>query len=178
MPYSIEEHKHRYAAWASSRASSVKGCRFSVRQGKMLVESAGLNSLLNKPDDLPSVDNIDEQHREWRHTIIQSAEAMGLILTHGVAAKLINMYFKTVFVCGGYAAHERVKVLHPPIDAVLLKSLNSNNIGNKQDLWKKALKAKWSKFTSDEYEEVIAGIKELIGTEPFWKIEQYWQGYQ
>ena len=34
MPYSIELHKHRFAAWAAGRAVNVNGCRFTVEQGK------------------------------------------------------------------------------------------------------------------------------------------------
>lgn len=50
MKYTIEEHKHRYAAWAASRASSVTGCRFSVSQGKSLIEKIKIDSFVDAPD--------------------------------------------------------------------------------------------------------------------------------
>ena len=45
MPYDINEHKHRFSAWAESRAASTMGCRFSVRVGKQIIETIGLESL-------------------------------------------------------------------------------------------------------------------------------------
>ncbi|MDQ6967953.1 MAG: hypothetical protein Q9M14_04645 [Mariprofundaceae bacterium] len=178
MPYLIEEHKHRYASWAASRASSVKGCRFTVLQGKMLLEKIGMLSLVNYPDKLPISNKMDVKHKEWRLSIISEAEKMSLLFTHGVAAKLINMYLKTIFVCGGYNSHQNVVALHPPIDAVLLKSLRLNNIGGYKVQWKQAEKAKWSKFSSEEYEKVIKCIKEYMNEKPLWLIEEHWQGYQ
>jgi len=178
MPYTIEEHKHRYASWAASRAASVKGCRFTVLQGRMLLEKINIDSLVNSPDKLPASNEMDLQHEEWRITIILEAKKMGLLFTHGVAAKLINMYLKTIFVCGGYNAHENVIALHPPIDAVLLKALRKKDIGGFKEQWKKAEKARWSKFSTEEYETVIRYIKEAMNEEPLWLIEEHWQGFQ
>lgn len=178
MAYTIEEHKHRYASWAASRASSVKGCRFSVLQGKMLLEKIGIVDLVNAPDNLPTSQEMDAKHKEWRHSIVLEAKAMGLLFTHGVAAKLINMYLKTIFVCGGYNTHKNVAGMHPPIDAVLLKSLRLNDVGGFKEQWKKAEKAKWSKFSSEEYEAVIKHIKYCMNKEPLWLIEEHWQGFQ
>ena len=178
MPYTIEEHKHRYASWAASRASSVKGCRFTVLQGKILLEKVGMVDLVNAPDNLPTSKDMDAKHKEWRNSIIHEAEAIGLLFTHGVAAKLINMYLKTIFVCGGYNDHENVANIHPPIDAVLLKSLRKNNVGGFKDKWEKAEKVKWSKFSSEEYEDVIKYIKVYMSKKPLWQIEEYWQGFQ
>ena len=40
MQYTIEEHKHRFAAWAAGRGANVNGCRFSVLKGKNVLEAA------------------------------------------------------------------------------------------------------------------------------------------
>jgi len=74
MPYLIEEHKHRYASWSASRASSVKGCRFTVLQGKMLLEKIDMLALVNDPDKLPTSNKMDEKHNEWRLSIISEAK--------------------------------------------------------------------------------------------------------
>jgi hypothetical protein len=42
MIYSIEEHKHRFAAWAASRAANVNKCRFRVEQGKKILNCRDL----------------------------------------------------------------------------------------------------------------------------------------
>jgi hypothetical protein len=80
MPYTIEEHKHRYASWAASRASSVKGCRFSVLQGRMLLESINMRSFVNAPNKLPIPSEIDEQHNEWRLSMIMRPRIWGYYL--------------------------------------------------------------------------------------------------
>ena len=36
--YSLNEHKHRFACWAASRAASVKGNRFTVQQGRLILD--------------------------------------------------------------------------------------------------------------------------------------------
>jgi hypothetical protein len=52
-----------------------------------------------------------------------------------VAAKLINVYLKAVFVCGGQHSNKRVKSLHPPIDSQLLDELYNQNIGDLKREW-------------------------------------------
>jgi hypothetical protein len=54
LAYDINEHKHRYSAWAASRAASTKTCRFNVLQGKTIIEEVGLHSLVLGPEQLPS----------------------------------------------------------------------------------------------------------------------------
>ena len=42
MPYTIEEHHHRFAAWAaSSSASASPLCRFKVSAGVAILEKSG-----------------------------------------------------------------------------------------------------------------------------------------
>jgi Protein of unknown function DUF45 len=119
--YGIELHKHRFAAWAASRAASVKNCRFSVEDGRELLEECGFNESFSRPEQLPEPRAIDEEHRKWRADIVGAAKSRERPFTHGVAATLANIYLKSRFVCGGHHDHERVQSLHPPIDAVLLE---------------------------------------------------------
>ena len=178
MQYTIEEHKHRFSSWAAGRAASVIGCRFSVEQAKSIIEAASLNGLLSGPEKLPSTETIDTTHKEWRVNVINAAKIHGFDFTHGVAAKLINIYLKAGFVCGGYHDDERVRALHPPIDSVLLEELSVNDVGGLRRLWNSARKTRWSKFSSEEYEAVIDGIRKSLPDTALWEVEQYWQGYQ
>src|SRR5271167_3585902 len=102
MVYSIHEHKHRFSAWAASRAASVKNCRFSVENGKEIIECAGLQQLLVGPEFLPEPQKVDATHFDWRVAIISAAKGKRLKFSHGVAAKLINVYLKAGVVCGGH----------------------------------------------------------------------------
>lgn len=177
-PYGIERHHHLYAAWAASRGASVKGCWFSVEQGRAILEACGFNAGFCQPDHLPAPADAESKHREWQTTAINSAAAIGLKLTHGVAAKLINLYLKSRFVCGGHHSHERVHHLHPPVDAVLLETLAKRNVGGFARQWRQLARARWSKLDSEEYENVIGLIRKSLDGEPLWKIEEYWKGNQ
>jgi hypothetical protein len=179
-PYNIEIHQHRFAAWAASRAASVKGCRFSVERGRKILEACGFDENFSTPEQLPaSKDGMNKEHRQWREKAIQASkeyEPMGF--RHGVAAKLINVYLKCRFVCGGHHAHESVRNLHPPIDDVLLKTLAERDCGKLKKEWRKARMKRWSKFTSDDYEDLIEKIRQALHDQPLWKIEEYWKGNQ
>ncbi len=178
MNYTIEEHKHRFSAWAASRAATVNGCRFTVEQGKAILEKAGMRNLISDPNDLPKPQDIDSAHRVWRNRVIDAAAELGLTFTHGVAAKLINIYLKAGFVCGGHHDNERVRAIHPPIDSLLLNELYSQNVGGEKTLWNEAKRARWSNFNSDQYEKVVCGIREAMQGSALWEVEQYWRGYQ
>ncbi len=109
---------------------------------------------------------------------MRAATSRGLLFTHGVAAKLVNVYLKSRFVCAGHHANARVEALHPPIDSVLLKGLAEANVGWHGKEWKLAAKTRWSKFGSDDYEQVIALIRQSLKDAPLWRIEEYWKGNQ
>ncbi len=178
LSYSIEKHKHLFAAWAASRAASVKGCRFKVKQGREILESTGFIADFCQPTQLPSPAKIDDQHQQWRTRAINAAKSRGLPFTHGVAAKLVNVYMKGRFVCGGHHEHEHVRHLHPPIDDELLKALILKDAGGFRKQWRQARSWRWSKFTSEQYEDVIARIRQSLDDEPLWMIEEHWKGNQ
>lgn len=176
--YSIEDHKHRLAAWAASRAASVKGCRFSVEDGVRILECAGFDARFSKPDNLPGRTELDSCHRRWREDVIAEAKNRNLHFTHGVAAKLINCYLKVRFVCGGHEVDTRVAALHPPIDGLMLKALAMAEDPKIQGRWKGFGNRPWSKLDSETYESLIGLIRQTVGAAPMWSIEEYWRGYQ
>ena len=185
MLYSIEEHKHRFAAWAAGTAASVNGCRFKVWQAKKIIEDARINDVAKSIAKLPQPDDFDIQHRKWRESIIGAARKYrdkhgnAFSFTHGVAAKLINIYFKSIFICGSNIDDPKVKAIHPPIDSVLLDTLYQQNIGEKKDEWQAARRTRWSKLDSTQYQNVITAIKDVLpDSAGLWQIEEYWQGHQ
>lgn len=185
MSYSIEEHKHRFAAWAAGTAASVNGCRFKVWQAKIILEDAGLHEASRSIVYLPEANNFDAQHRDWRNNIIDAAHNYNdkhggsLRFTHGVAAKLINVYLKSIYVCGVNHDDPRVKAIHPPIDRILLDALYKQNIAGKRKDWQAARRVKWSKLDSNQYQNVITAIKGILPySAGLWQVEEYWQGHQ
>lgn len=175
--YSIELHCHRFAAWAASRAASTKVCRFAVIKGIRALEACGFSEHFTH-DKLPPASETDSKHQEWRETICNRDDIRIEGMTHGVAAKLINIYMKTRFVCGGFAEDERVKALHPPIDRLLLNSMAQNNFGGASELWMHYRNIGWSNFNDEQYTAVINKIRESCHGTPLWKIEYFWQGHQ
>lgn len=109
-----------------------------------------------------------------------ASKSLGLSVapTHGVAAKLLNVYLKSRFVCAGCHQNDRVAALHPPIDSVLLKALADADVGGNAPAWKKAARTTWSRFDSDDYEEVIHTMRASLKGVPLWAIEEYWKGNQ
>ena len=178
MPYTIEEHKHRFAAWAAGRGASVKSCRFKVHQAKEILEACGFDKDFNKPYKLPKPGDLDKKHRAWRKAVIRVASKKGLRFSAGIAAKLINSYLKERFVCAGFHTDPRVRALHPPIDAVLLDTLAVNNVEGYKKEWRKYHNLRWSNFTDEMYQGVIDLVrKSLPKGSPLWMIEEHWKGH-
>ena len=175
-PYSIELHRHRFAAWAASRAASVSTCRFTVATGRELLEACGFRAEFATPDMLPSPQAIDQSHREWRQKVIAAAKPHGHVVSHGVAAKLINVYLKSRFVCGGFHDHAHVQALHPPIDSVLLERLWKCNVGGEEAIWRWAAQKRWSRLGPEDYEQLIDRIRTALKGAPLWTIEEHWPG--
>ncbi|MCO7572623.1 hypothetical protein NJH78_21770 [Pseudomonas chlororaphis] len=177
--YEIVEHRHRYCTWAAGHAANTKTCRFSVSTGKAIIEATGLHLLLAGPELLPPPERIDAQHKIWRELAIEAAKSKGLVgFGHGVAAKLINVYLKGAFVCGGQELHPHVQALHPPIDKLLLDELYHQDIGALKAVWRQARKQRWSKLDTEQYQAVINGIRDALQGKPLWHIEFYWRGHQ
>lgn len=176
--YTIETHKHRLAAWAASRAASVNGCRFKVQLGAAILEESDFDAAFSL-SDLAAAGDVDDRHAQWRRAVVKNAGKYGLDFTHGVAAKLINIYLKVRFVCGGHHADKRVRNLHPPIDALLLQELAKQDFGGEGKQWRKFHLTRWSKFDSPTYQSVITLIRQTLPADtPLWKIEEHWEGHQ
>lgn len=178
--YTIDDHNHRFAAWAAGRAASTSTGRFPVETGRKLLESCGFMAAMASPEALPEAAMIDRVHASWRATMksVAMTAAPGVPFTDGIAAKLINCYLKARFVCGGFAQHPKVAALHPPIDRLLLAEMAQNNFAGRAPNWRKARNLGWSNFDGPQYQEVIDGIRFGLNGQPLWIIEQFWQGHQ
>ena len=68
--YKLFEHKHRFSAWAASRAASVIGCRFSVEDGQEILESIKNVPLPNNQIE------FNDFHLKQRNCIISKAKLL------------------------------------------------------------------------------------------------------
>jgi hypothetical protein len=94
-------------------------------------------------------------------------------MSPSIAAKLINVYLKSRFICGGYADHPKVAALHPPIDSILLKALADKNAGGFGPAWRALARRRWSNLDSDSYEIAIGCLRNTY--HPAWGAEKMWK---
>ncbi|MCA9359079.1 hypothetical protein KC926_02650 [Candidatus Kaiserbacteria bacterium] len=179
--------RHRYAAWCAGRASSTRKCPFTVETASELIESSIGLKYFSKGWHVPlKVIDFDATHRSFREKLVNKAKQKGLKnFTHGVAAKLINIYLKTLHVVPMLGMYERLTDaerrklgnFHPPIDSVLLEELVRSDAGGKKSIWRKYRDIRWSNLKSNEYENLISEMREVTKGQ-LWKIEAYWQGHR
>lgn len=178
MSYSFKQHKHNFAAWCACRAASSSACRFRVKVGKAIIEEAGLQNLVLGVTIPSQLEEMDVFHRTLRRTIVQAASRYGLAFSEGIAAKLINVYLKASFLGDQGSESAPIAELHPPVDREMLKALIASGLGDNK-LWRTSLEIGWTSFSGPQYEDVIAGLRKLLGPgTPLWMAEQYWAGYQ
>ena len=205
------EYRHRFAAWSAATAARASpSCRFKVEEGRGIIEEVRLKKLSGPDgwDKLSDQDKFDGWHESKRTEICDSKavkqikrrkDELGQVFefTPGVAAKLINVYLKVLFLGGVHEENlsadnkKKQDAIHPPIDRVLLTGLRQG-LRNDRDI-KGELKEKvmsltdknWSELKSCEYQEIICMFRKIVcvknivsGNEGLWTIEKYWKGNQ
>lgn len=183
--YEIDQHRHEFAVWTAHRAAFRGQKSANAYNVRNWFGDAGFSPTMRTPEfkgDLcQDQKTFDDQHRNWRGKFVESAASSCQhdVLTHGRAAKAINIYLKTRYVLAEpgspYAA-----VIHPPIDRILLMRLGTERPETKKFLFKKTRNEPlaWTKLSSDDYEHVIGELRQFVGCEPFWKVELFWSATQ
>lgn len=178
--YSIQQHKHLYASWCAARAYG-RGLRGGGNKTAFaLIEACGLRAITG-PNDIGQ--DVDAWLLGYMRKILAEAKRKGIAsFTFGHAQKLVNIYLKTVLVCGGHHEHPLVAKLHPPLDFVLLNGLSVHLRENRQANEKAAVafseaqdaNAKWTAFSEADYVAHIDAIKLLMGPRPLYLVEEFW----
>lgn len=181
-PYAIELHRHNFARWAAARAYT-RGLKGGGNQLAFdLIDACGLQSVTT-PDQIGP--DVDEWLLSLMRKIVKNAEARGVSnFSFGHAQKIVNIYLKSVFVCGEHYRHPMVVKLHPPLDYQLFNGLKAHLREEKESLqiaataFAKAQKAnsKWTKFTEADYVAHVAAIQLMMNAEgrPLYEAEEYW----
>lgn len=119
---------------------------------------------------------VDARHRQWCGRILETLAARGIAnSTYGRAAKLLAVYLKASVVLAG--AHETPfgRLLHPPIDAILLRRLSSDS-AHRSALRAPWRKTRWTKLDEDGYFQLVEEFRQVGLDQPaFWAIERYWE---
>ena len=176
MKYTFLEHKHRFAGWcgASAAGASPKS-RFKVSQGVNILNNIKItDDVENKIWEQSG--NFDFWHTQTCKKILEQGIIIGIKgFSYGVAAKMLNCYIKAFWIGDEYV----LSIAHPPIDRILLESLERGNIGDACKFWRKYKLKGWSTFSEDDYAAVIEKIRICLSDKTsFWTIEEYWQGFQ
>jgi len=186
------EHRFRFAAWAAATAASRSRsvCSFTVEQGARLLRESPLKFLALGPHWLPDPQSFDGKHLQWcRDLMRRDDRPQGF--SYGIAAKLINVYTKALFLPefgGGWFRPynssrtdrdytQRCEALHPPVDSVLLHELALRGQGGLGREWRQLRDRHWSNFDEEHYVEAIRLMKQVTGNRP-WQIEALWKGHQ
>ena len=193
--YTYAEHRFRFAAWAAGSAVTQIGFSFKVKDAHDILEATGFRGLAEEGVEwLPEPANFDVQHRDWRRSIRREAKQNKIQgLSHGRAAKLINVFLKALMppdLENLPAGHkEKWCTVHPPIDRILLANMKKDGVGC-PDFWSSLPGSSfpaWTQFGSEDYQKVIDLIREneesclglgSNGPVPLWKVERYWDGHQ
>ena len=189
--YIYAEHRFRFAAWAAGSAVTQIGFSFKVKDAHDILEATGFRGLAEEGAKwLPEPEKFDEKHCDWRISIRREAKQE---LSHGRAAKLINVFLKALMppdLENLPAGHkEKWCAAHPPIDRILLENMKKDGVGA-SDFWSSlpgSPPPAWTQFESKDYQKVIDLVREneksclglgSSGLAPLWKVERYWDGHQ
>jgi hypothetical protein len=175
MMYDLFEHRHRFSVWAAARAAQ-RGFRASVSILREAVENCGVVRFLKASGAAPiNETNFEQFHRAWCISIVSFLEEKGVPdVTYGRAAKLIAVYLKSMVVLGPTSNSDLARVVHPPIDGVLLRNVSkSREIASlNKARWGRI---KWTKLNEQAYYQLLSELREsLPDSEPFWTFERFW----
>lgn len=182
MTYTIEEHRHRFAGWSAARAAQrgmIGGDNTVLLQA---IEGCGVREAVHPPVEWsPDAAEFDRAHAGWCRHIVASLRERGLphhTATFGRAAKLVAIYLKSMVVLAGRHETSLGRMLHPPIDNILLTSLAEDDDANfreeSRQLWRRT---RWTKLDETGYAQIIQSLRAERLDDPFWGIERYWIGH-
>ncbi|MFW8635780.1 hypothetical protein [Cribrihabitans pelagius] len=157
----------------------------TVGKAAQLLRAAGCERFCIGMGSLPEPLEFDDCHARWRQQLIGCAEASGLAgFSHGRAAKLINVFLKSLYLSDFRCLQDqlgqtpsKIDAMHPPIDRVLLSELKRHGPPGLKAAIRTCGNTNWTTMDSESYQHLIDAIKaETAGR--LWMIESYWQGHQ
>jgi hypothetical protein len=174
MVYTLLDHRHRFSVWAAARAAQrgLKGGKVDVLRDA--IEQSGVVEFASANIRVLDIDGFDKEHCGWCLSIIEYLEGRGVSASFGRAAKLIAIYLKSMVILDGSIPTECARIIHPPIDGILLRNLcKASDVQSPHKATWRSLK--WTALGEREYYSLIEQLR-LCTTrgEPFWTLERYW----
>jgi hypothetical protein len=170
--FSIEEHIHRFGVWTAARAASKS--LLSNLEIENLLEAIKLKDKISALRECGDLNHTSYSIwlKDCCDELIEAVNASECVtlkkkrFSHGLAAKVISIYIKTVEVIPTKGASTLSAVAFPPIDSILLRNINSK--------YNKKLNIRWSKFGWPEYTLTIQALQQINGDRPMWQLESEW----
>lgn len=172
--YCLLTHRHNFAVWAAARAAQ-RGFT-SVAILKAALESSGLPGEISDSSKWPECpEQFDVFHRLFCTKIMDQLRTTKVgNVTYGRAAKLVAIYLKAMIVCSEHDGAAFAKVIHPPIDRVLLHNLSRDDSFDRQ-LRRHWGNVTWTSLSESEYFKLIGQFRKSgLDTPAFWMLERYW----
>ena len=167
MTYSEYTHRHNFAVWAAARAAQ-RGFT-NVEMLRDALEQSGIESFIEKPSQESDFDN---QHKLWCNSICDYLKEKGVQnVSYGRAAKLVNVYLKSMVVLNNISA-KPAAFIHPPIDRILLQNLAKKTAD--METKKRLKESNWTQLEEPEYFDLIGILKAINGNRPLWLVEEHW----
>ncbi len=174
--YDIHEHRHRFAIWAAGRAAQRKipGGSISVL-GRAISQCGVRDDVRLEAPWHSNAEEFDRWHAKWCESIVANLKAARVKASFGQAAKLIAIYLKATVVIAGSGATDLRRIIHPPIDRILLKTMARDKRFAKADqkYWDQIT---WTTLDRAEYMKLIGTLRRAAGLDAFWMLESYWDG--
>lgn len=168
MIYTEHLHRHNFSVWAAARAAQ-RGFT-NVETLRYALEQCGIDNFINNPRQEVEFDAL---HKQWCNGICDYLNEKGVKnVSYGRAAKLVNVYLKSMLVLNDLSG-ELAAFIHPPIDRILLKNI-AKNIELEKEKKKIINTTNWTQLEEDDYFELISILKAIVGNQPFWRIEEHW----
>jgi hypothetical protein len=166
---------HDYARW----------CAFSsTRSGSPLKARADIYPLIDKPDYGQVLDGSlaisSQTFNQWHEESVDKiTKASHDKLCVGWAAKLINVYLKTMVYVASIGRPGLVEHIHPPIDGGLWEGIK-NQYKDNQEIYSKTHSVSQIKAikTYQQYRTIIDGIELIADAEKcrLIEVEKLWEG--
>lgn len=172
--YNLFEHRHRFAAWAAARAAQ-RGLT-SVEILCQALDDSTIKQFVRDHFEEPiTAEEFQKLHCKWCKKIVNSLKRNGVKdVPFGRAAKLVGVYLKSMIVVGPHSDADLAKVVHPPVDRLLLQELARHVLGERRKTFRKTA---WTELSEDDYYQLIHQLRqEVPESEPFWHLERHWKG--
>jgi len=170
--FSITTLQHQFASWCAARAVAVPFASIKNKVVLAAIEAAGLQRYVGDPELLPNPESMDSWHHDKCERVQHELAAYGSPRAYGVAAKIVNVYFKAIYCHPATCDHARVVALHPPIDQEVIVGMPQFGSGN-DALWRAV---RWTNLTAAEYHSLIMDVRARANGLPLWHVEQLWRG--